>query len=90
MKYIIISIMILLTGCCTPPSRSQFPDMPISLQSACASLIDVPADTTKLSELLQVVSTNYAEYYQCKLKVDAWLDWHKEQKKIFDDVQKVQ
>lgn len=89
MKYLLISIMVLLIGCSTPPSRSQFPDIPISLESTCDSLIDVTEDTTKLSELLKVVSTNYSSYYQCKLKVDAWLDWHKEQKKIFDGLQKV-
>jgi hypothetical protein len=42
--------------------------------------------TTKLSELLNTVSDNYAEYHECKAKHDSWIEWYNDNKKIYDSI----
>jgi hypothetical protein len=76
----------LLSGCLTAPVNRNFPDIPPSLTAPCGELVLTDNKTTKLSEVLDVVTINYSKYYECSLKVDAWIAWHKEQKKIFDSV----
>ena len=43
-------------------------------------------DTTKLSEVIKVVTENYSEYHECKTKVDTWIKWYTTQKTIFESV----
>lgn len=86
MKYLIIVSCVLLSGCLTAPVSRTFPDIPPSLTKPCEDLVLIDNRTTKLSELLDVVTINYSKYYECSLKVEAWINWHKEQKKIFDSV----
>jgi hypothetical protein len=62
----------------------KFPDIPPELQKSCPELNEVANGTTELSKVLDVVIVNYGTYYECRVKVDAWLQWHKEQKEIFD------
>jgi hypothetical protein len=33
-----------------------------------------------------VVAANYGAYHECKNKLDAWIEWHKQQKQISDSV----
>ena len=73
---------VFLTGCLT--TAPKFPDIPPELQKACPELQEAAKDTQELSKLLDVVVVNYSTYYECRVKVDAWLQWHKEQKEIFD------
>jgi hypothetical protein len=35
---------------------------------------------------MEIVVDNYSTYYECRVKVDAFLQWHQEQKKIFEEV----
>ena len=78
--------IVLLTGCLTTPVKRNFPDVPPDLMVACPELETVNQDTTKLSEVLKVVTKNYGEYQECKIKVDTWMEWYKTQKQIFDSV----
>jgi hypothetical protein len=55
------------------------------LEKPCSPLLEVPK-TTKLSEVLKVVTENYALYGACQIKNETWLDWYQKQKKIFDSV----
>ncbi len=71
-----------LTGCLS--TAPKFPDVPEDLKKACPELQEAMKDTQELSKLLDVVVVNYSTYYECRVKVDAWLQWHKEQKEIFD------
>lgn len=84
MKLAIVLLAVMLTGCVTPVAR-HFPAIPNSLTTACLELIDVPS-TDKLSVVLSVVTKNYSQYQECSIKVDTWLQWYSEQKKIFDSV----
>ncbi len=82
MKYLILLPTLLLAGCLS--TAPKFPDVPPELQQGCPELETALKDTTELSKLLDVVVVNYTTYYECRVKVDAWLQWHKEQKEIFD------
>lgn len=87
MKLIAILLSsLLLTGCLTTPVKRNFPEIPDELKVACPDLKEVDTNTTKLSEVISVVTVNYSEYHSCKVKVDAWIEWYKTQKEIFDSV----
>ena len=84
-KLLIISLLSVLTGCATPvPVAVKFPSVPSELMKSCPDLKTVDTNTTKLSEVLSVVVDNYSQYYDCKAKVDDWIEWYKTQQSIFD------
>lgn len=85
MKTLLILATVLLAGCGTAPVKRAFPDLPPSLATACDPIDPVP-ETKKLSVVLTVVTTNYAHYQECSIKVDTWRAWYAEQKKIFESV----
>ena len=87
MKYIILSLIILLSGCATKvvPIVAKFPEAPSTLLNKCPSLITLPEDS-KLSDVAKIVTQNYTLHYECVIKHDAWLDWYQQQKEIFDNV----
>jgi hypothetical protein len=82
-----ILLSITLIGCSivTPVKRS-FPERPAGLSEGCPELQEATKDTKELSKLLDVVVVNYSTYYECRVKIEAWDEWYKEQKKIFDEV----
>ena len=89
MKFLILLIpAFLLTGCftTTAPVKRNFPDVPAELMAACPNLKKVDKGTESLSKVLTVVTENYTQYHECKLKVDNWILWYESQKKIFDEV----
>ena len=86
----LLSLMILvaLVGCSTTvvPVKRTFPDAPKSLTELCPELRLVEKDEKKLSGVLEVVTENYSKYHECKLKVQLWNEWYKEQKNNFESV----
>ena len=87
MKHLLILLAaITLVGCATSvPVQRNFPSVPTELLTACPDLQETPS-TTKLSEVVGVVVVNYGQYQECSIKVDAWTEWYKTQRKIFEDV----
>ena len=82
MRYLTLLVPLLLSGCfATTPT---FPDIPLALQKTCPDLIELAVGTEKMSDLLDTINVNYKTYHECRVRVDAWHEWHKEQKKIFD------
>lgn len=82
-----ILICLLLAGCSTTvPVKRHFPEVPQVLKTPCSELNEVKEGTTKLSEVLTVVTENYSKYHECKITVDAWIEWYDQQKKIFEEV----
>ena len=80
-------ILLLLAGCSTTvPVQRNFPEVPQALQEKCKELAQTKQDTTKLSEVITVVTDNYMEYHKCSDKVDMWIEWYSLQKEIFDSV----
>jgi hypothetical protein len=88
MKKSIIALAIVLTGCAGTgvPVTVKFPQHPDTLKDTCPDLKTIPEDTDKISVLSDVVVDNYAQYRECKIKVDGWLEWYENQRKIFESI----
>lgn len=87
MKYLVLTVALLLTGCfSTVPVKQEFPVAPQILLERCPDLMTIDDGKNSLREMLKVVIQNYALYYQCAEKTHGWQDWYKEQKKIYDNV----
>ena len=77
MKYFVVTLMLLLQACQSVPSVKQpFPTAPSELLVSCPPLATLDAHHNKLSDLMLVVSKNYAEYHKCSAKVQSWVDWY--------------
>jgi hypothetical protein len=85
MKLLLIVPVLLLTGCLATPVQRSFPEVPEELKVACPDLM-LLEPTTKLSEVISVVTKNYGQYQECQIKVDTWIEWYKTQKQIFESV----
>ena len=87
MKYIILSLALILSACSTPvPVSQKFPEVPKALVERCDSLKKIEGDKVAITEMLKVVVQNYGMYYECAAKVDGWNDWYLEQKRIYESV----
>ena len=84
-KLLLILPVLLLSGCLVTPVKRTFPDVPEELKVACPDL-QTHEPTTKLSEVVSVVTKNYGQYQECQIKVDTWFEWYKSQKEIFESV----
>jgi hypothetical protein len=85
MRYLLIAL--LLSGCSTlVPVKAKFPELPSELAIECPDLEKLPADTKKLSDVVSNVSKNYGTYYECQARKEAWVEWYKSQKQIFESV----
>jgi len=79
--------VLLLSGCLTKDPvvvKMKWPSVPQDLIESCPDLKLVDTSTDKLSEVLDVVVDNYKNYHECRIKVDAWIEWYKTQKGIMD------
>ena len=86
-KIIVIFSLLALTGCSTVvPVKRKFPEIPATLKDKCPSLTLIEQDTTTLSNLTKTVTSNYTKYHECAAKVDAWVEWYRSQKDIFNSV----
>ena len=85
-KIALIIPCLFLAGCSTLiPVNRKFPEAPKELMVACPDLKKAP-ETSKLSEVLKVVTQNYGQYNECRAKSDAWIEWYNAQKDIFESV----
>ena len=85
MKIAIVALALLISACSTVPVERKFPDVPKELIQACPDLKQVNP-TTKISEVVDIVVSNYGQYKECQVKVDSWIDWYNNQKQIFESV----
>jgi len=91
MKYLLP--VLLLAGCSsfkTPPVTvaPPWPDVTPAMMEACDDLKTVNTNTEKLSEVLTVVTDNYAQYYLCAGKINDWNTWYRTQKQIYEKATK--
>jgi hypothetical protein len=89
MKKLVFLLPLLLCGCIATTQTNvmpPWPEVPDDLKQACPDLALVDTSTSKLSEVISVVSTNYEQYKECKIKVDSWMLWYNTQKKIYETV----
>ena len=82
---LVLPLMFFLSGCLVTPVKRNFPEVPTELMEACPDLKQT-APTEKLSEVIRVVTDNYSQYHECRIKVDTWMEWYKTQKDIFESV----
>jgi hypothetical protein len=84
---IILSLVVVLSGCATTvPVKPKFPESVPGLMEPCPELKQIPAEITKLSETISIVTKNYGSYHECSAKVNTWIEWYVEQKKIYDKI----
>lgn len=85
MRLLLLSL--LLVGCgTTVPVTRKFPEAPGAIaMTACPQLQKLPEDA-KLSDISKTVTVNYSTYYECAVKTDAWIEWYKIQREIFESV----
>jgi hypothetical protein len=87
MRYLLIlTSVILLSGCIATPVKRTFPEAPKELLELCPNLKEVPAGTEKFSEVLKIVTENYSQYHECQFKNELWKEWYDTQKQNFDSV----
>jgi hypothetical protein len=86
MKLVLVLLTLALSGCAATPVARNFPEVPTELNTACPNLKKIESGTTKLSDVVSTVSSNYGLYQECQIKSDAWIEWYKTQKSIFDSV----
>jgi hypothetical protein len=85
-KLLLLIPAIILTGCLKDPVpvKQVWPTVPKELLEACPDLKQVDPKVDKLSDIILVVTDNYAQYYDCKAKVDDWIIWYNGQQKIYN------
>lgn len=87
MKYLVIVLAVLLTGCSTVvPVTAKFPAIPSIILERCPDLKKIATETTTMSVLSTTVAENYTTYYECAVKVDAFQKWYETQKAIFESL----
>lgn len=85
-KIVLLLAILLLTACQSVPVVPKWPDVPEDLKTTCPDLKGVDPQNDKLSALLDTVVDNYHQYYDCKAKVDDWIEWYKGQKDIYEKI----
>jgi hypothetical protein len=88
MNKFLICTMLFLTGCTTSvPVRQKFPEAPEALQTTCPNLQQLKSEVV-LSDVSKVIQQNYSLYHNCQLLQKSWIDWYKEQRAIYKELEK--
>jgi hypothetical protein len=87
MRYTLL-LSIFLIACSPVPVKQSWPSIPEQLKYTCPDLKEIEKEKPQLTDILNNVVENYATYYECQAKSDAWIEWYDEQKKIHDEVNK--
>ena len=84
---IVVMLVFAITGCSTAvPVTARFPDAPGMLATQPCAELQKLKDDARLSDISRTVTINYSSYYECAVKTDAWIEWYKIQKIIFEGV----
>ena len=83
----ILLLSLLLVGCSTVvPVTQKFPKAPGNVAMTPCPQLQKIAEDAKLSDISRTVTVNYGTYYECAVKTDAWIEWYKVQKQIFENI----
>lgn len=87
-KAILISFLLAISGCSTTvPVTVKFPDVPKVLLEKCPELTAIEKhENVSITEVVKNVTVNYTSYYECGVKVENWVEWYNEQKKIWESI----
>jgi PBP1b-binding outer membrane lipoprotein LpoB len=83
-KIAILFTAIILTGCQSVPVVPKWPDVPKEFLQPCPDLKTVEQDNEKLSAILESITDNYKQFYDCKSDKNDWIEWYKGQQKIWE------
>lgn len=74
---------LLLSGCTTVvPVTQKWPEPPgLQATKSCAKLQQLDPQP-QLSDVAKTVTSNYDEYWNCAIKLDAWIEWYQKQELI--------
>lgn len=87
MKFLVLSLSLLIMGCTSVPVKKEFPKPVPELMKTCESLKKVETDKAiTITEMLKTIVSNYTLYHECSTKVEGWQEWYLEQKKIHESV----
>ena len=87
MKKLLAAITaLLLSACVSVPVDRTFPKTTADQMVPCQDLKTIDPTTTKLSTVVDTITTNYGQYQECQVKVNSWIEWYNTQKQIFDSV----
>lgn len=76
-----------MLGCSTTvPLKMAWPQVPSELQEKPTDLKQLPEDKKTLADLIENANENYGTYYQLKTRLEAWQEWYKLQKDIYESV----
>ncbi len=85
----VMFVLAMCSGCSTAvPVTAKFPEPPGKLATQSCTELQKLKDDAKLSDVSRTVTINYSSYYECAVKTDAWIEWYKIQKMIFEGVVK--
>jgi len=86
---IVLMVIMALTACATAvPVTVKFPAAPgETYLQACPDLQKIK-DAPQLSDISRTIGVNYGTYYECAVKLDAWIRWYAEQRIIFESAGK--
>ena len=80
---IVLMLVLAITGCSTVvPVAVKFPEPPGQLASEPCPNLKKLNDNAALSDIARTVTENYTAYYECAVKLDAWIEWYSKQKTI--------
>ena len=91
MRLLALLPVLLLTACSATvvPVVRKFPDLPPVLREECADLIKLEkVDKSTPFSVIDLLGTNIENYkrgVECKIKHSATVEWHDNQKKIFNE-----
>jgi len=84
---IVVMLVLAISGCATAvPVTAKFPEPPGRLATQSCTELQKLKDDARLSDVSRTVTINYSSYYECAVKTDAWIEWYKIQKMIFEGV----
>lgn len=86
MKHTIAILTVFLAGCTTVPVTVKFPEVPRELTESCQELKKVEGDKVLMTDLLEVVVENYTLFHKCSIKNEAWNEWYKKQKELYNSL----
>jgi len=81
---VLVFTMVFLAGCSlTVPVKRNFPEAPPTLMQPADPLKTLDPNDPKLSNVIETSVENMGTYHELVEKYNAWQEWYRAQKKIF-------
>lgn len=84
---LVLCVIAMCSGCSTAPVIPKLAQPSSVMMQKCPQLQKLN-DDAKLSDVANTVNVNYATYYECAVKSDAWIEWYQIQKQMFEELKR--